>query len=77
MKFSTAIILSVFLGMMVVFAGGCHSTQGKVVGVADTKAERQNRIKEVRNTGWREFVDDWDTFWLQDKSATLSEYPVR
>jgi hypothetical protein len=50
---------------------------GAVVGVADTKAERQNRIKEVRNIGWRQFVDDWDAFWLQDKDARLSEYPIR
>ena len=50
---------------------------GDVVGVADTKAERQQRIKDVRNIGWRQFVDDWDTFWLQDRGSRLSEYPIR
>jgi len=50
---------------------------GTVVSVADTNAERQQRIKDVRNIEWRQFVDDWDVFWLQDKDSRLSEYPIR
>jgi hypothetical protein len=76
MKFSVAIILVALLCAIAIFSSGCGQP-GTVVGVADTKAERQNRIKDVRNIGWREFVDDWDTFWLQDRDARLSEYPIR
>lgn len=50
---------------------------GAVVAVADTNAERQQRLKEAHNIRWRQFVDDWDAFWLQDRSTRLSEYPIR
>jgi hypothetical protein len=76
MKFSVAIILIALLCCITMFSSGCGKP-GTVVGVADTKADRQNRIKDVRNIGWRQFVDDWDAFWLQDQDTTLSEYPVR
>ncbi len=77
MKFSVAIILVALLCAIAVFSSGCHTQPGTVVGVADPNAERQNRIKDVRNIGWREFVDDWDAYWLQDRDARLSEYPIR
>lgn len=76
MKFSAAIILIVLLCAVAIFSSGC-AKPGTVVGVADTNAERQDRMKEVKNIGWRQLVDDWDTFWLQDKDVRLSEYPVR
>jgi hypothetical protein len=79
MKLPVAIILIALLCTLAVLFSGCgQPTQpGKVVGVADTSAERQARIKDVRNIGWRQFVDDWDAFWLQDKDTRLSEYPIR
>jgi hypothetical protein len=77
MKLSAAIILVVLLCGLAVVVSGCSAPSGKVVGVTDTNAERQNRLTEVHNTGWREFVDDWDIFWLQEKPLRLSEYPIR
>jgi len=50
---------------------------GAVVGVADTNSERQQRLKDAHNIRWRQFVDDWDAFWLNDKDMRLSEYPIR
>jgi hypothetical protein len=76
MKLSAAIILVALLCAVCILSSGC-AKPGTVVGVADTNAERQNRIQDVRNIGWRQFVDDWDVFWLQDRDARLSEYPVR
>jgi hypothetical protein len=50
---------------------------GAVVSVADTNSERQQRLKDVHNIGWRQLVDDWDAFWLNDRGTRLSEYPIR
>ncbi len=50
---------------------------GAVVAVADTNSERRQRLKAAHNIGWRQLVDDWDAFWLQDRSGRLSEYPIR
>jgi hypothetical protein len=62
---------------MAVAAATYSAEPGTVVGVADTNAERQERLKEVHNIGWRQLVDDWDAFWLNDRATRLSEYPVR
>jgi hypothetical protein len=72
-----AVVAGVGVGTMVAMAVTEPVKPGTVVGVADTSAERQQRIQGVRNIGWRQFVDDWDAFWLQDKDTRLSEYPIR
>jgi hypothetical protein len=72
-----AIVVGAAATTAVVVAATEPVKPGDIVGVADTKAERQQRIKDVRSNQWRQFVDDWDAFWLQDKGTRLSEYPIR
>ena len=84
----SAAILSSGCGQPAVVVGGAATAMavttlsspvkpGAVVGVTDTNSERQQRLKDAHNIGWRQFVDDWDAFWLQDRGTRLSEYPVR
>jgi|GEM_PF-2121726 len=72
-----AVVVGGAAAAMAVTAVSHPVTEGAVVSVADTNAERRQRLKDAHNIGWRQFVDDWDAFWLQDRSSRLSEYPIR
>jgi hypothetical protein len=48
---------------------GCPST-------VQTADERNRRIDEMVKLQSRQIVDDWDYFWLCDKSTRLSQWDV-
>ena len=43
-------------------------------GLTDSDAERQRRIYNIENLNKRMMIDDWDAFWMQDKSSKLTYY---
>jgi hypothetical protein len=47
------------------------------VGMLDTAAQRQRRLDYINNLNKRMIVDDWDTFWLYERSNTLTPYIAR
>lgn len=53
-----------------VFQSGC-------TGMVKTYDERENVYKEVMDTDARQFVDDFDTFWLADRQYRLTEWYLR
>ena len=43
---------------------------------AESADERSLRMDQASKQQWRMFVDDWDYFWLLDRSTRLSRYHV-
>ena len=60
----------------VTYTGDPLAAAGQV-GMLDTKAERQRRINYINNLNSRMIVDDWDSFWLYERSNTLTPYIAR
>lgn len=54
----------------VVVLSGC-------TGMVRTYDERKNVYKEVMDTDSRQFVDDFDAFWLADRQYRLTEWYLR
>lgn len=54
-----------------VWLGGCGP------GLADTEHQRKLRHKHIADVGSRQFVDDWDHFWLMDRPSRLTYWHVR
>lgn len=46
-------------------------------GMVDNYPQRVNRYKNESNYNSRQFVDDFDFFWLADRPLELTEWPVR
>jgi hypothetical protein len=46
-------------------------------GMVRTQEERENVYKEVADTDARQFVDDFDAFWLADRQYRLTEWYLR
>lgn len=64
-----------FLLLLLMFAtvfAGCSNNSGMV----DSAAERNRRLSAIVDTDERQFVDDWDEFWLFDQNIKLSEWHV-
>ncbi len=51
---------------------GCSNNSGMV----DSPAERNRRLSAVTDISERQFVDDWDEFWLYDQNIKLTEWHV-
>ena len=45
-------------------------------GLLDSTEQRNRRIRYVDNVHTRMLVDDWDTFWLYDRSTKLTPFIV-
>lgn len=43
---------------------------------AESADERSLRIDQISQQQWRMFVDDWDYFWLLDRTTRLTRYHV-
>jgi hypothetical protein len=48
-----------------------------LVGVMDTQGQRQRRIDYINNLHGRMITDDWDAFWLYERSSHLTPYIAR
>jgi len=59
------VLLSTLLAMMIL-ATGCGD------GMAITRRERQERHKRIFESDMKQIVDDWDSFWLNDREGRLS-----
>ncbi|MBS3734697.1 MAG: hypothetical protein KGY99_07200 [Phycisphaerae bacterium] len=62
-------LLLILLVCVSVVVGGC--------GVNDTHGDRLTRYQRINENYARQFVDDWDTFWLYDHNSHLSEWYPR
>jgi len=63
------VLLWIGLGMT---AGGCASKQPFTV--AETADEVQRRDARITNLQLRMLLEDWDYFWLYDRSVQLSRW---
>ena len=43
-------------------------------GTVDSYNDRVHRYEQINDLQARQFVDDWDYFWLYDRNSYLSEY---
>lgn len=43
----------------------------------ETRAEHGRRLLQITDVQLRMLVEDWEEFWLYDKSTTLSRWHVR
>lgn len=59
----TLIILAT-LSSLLFLISGCGS------GMAYSGAERHDRFERIAERDCKQFVDDWDSFWLQDDDPT-------
>ena len=64
-----ALFLSILAALLV--SAGCGS------GMAVSQRERTERSKRIFDTDRRQFVDDWDRFWLEDDLSHLSPWRTR
>lgn len=46
-------------------------------GVVDNTDQRARRIDYIKNLNRRQIVDDWDAFWLNERSSHLTPYIAR
>ena len=46
-------------------------------GTLDSPSERYNRYGRISRTNARQLVDDWDYFWLMDRSSRMTEWHPR
>ncbi len=64
-----------------VLLGICAATFLMIVGCGDgvaiTRRERAERHKKILDLDAREFNDDWDLLWLNDRPNYLTPYRVR
>ena len=77
------LLVALAIGMSVI---GCHQTSQEAMsdgyllrasggnGVTDSDIQRQRRIDGINNLNKRMLVDDWDAFWLYERSSRLSYY---
>jgi hypothetical protein len=66
-KICLLVVLAAVLGGML---GGCTGNPGQ------TGAERSLRIRQIFATEVKMFADDWDYFWLVDRSTRLTPWHV-
>ena len=67
---------------------GCHQTseeaktEGYLLratggnGVVENDIERQRRIDAINNLSRRMMIDDWDAFWMYERTSRMTYYPV-
>ena len=77
------LLLALAIGMSVI---GCHQTSQEAMtegyllrasgdnGVSDSDIQRQRRIDAINNLNKRMLVDDWDAFWLYERTSRLTYY---
>lgn len=53
------------------FLLGCQQA-----GMVSDETDRDRRIANINDTDDRQFVDDWDEFWLQDANLKLTEWQI-
>ena len=46
-------------------------------GLVDSGPERYSRAKQINDLQMRMLVDDWDYFWLYERSSYLTKYHPR
>lgn len=46
-------------------------------GLVDGKAEREHRLGLINDIQARQLQDDWDYFWLYDRSSNLTRWQAR
>ena len=66
-KISILLALCVLAGIVM---SGCS-------GVADSGTDRWSRHQQIREIERRQAVDDWDYFWLLDRSSHMTYYHPR
>jgi hypothetical protein len=63
------LILLLVLGPVL---AGCSNNAGMV----NSPEERNRRLSAIYDTNERQFVDDWDEFWLFDQNLKLTQWQV-
>lgn len=48
----------------------------ELFSVAETDEQNATRVMRAWNYDGRMLIDDWNTFWLVDKTSKLSAYPI-
>jgi hypothetical protein len=71
------------MGCMFLSMAGCatdtsaRSNRWLLDGMVDDWDERRNRFGGILDNQSRQVVDDWDYFWLQDRSSRLTPWHVQ
>jgi len=74
-----------FMVLVLVLSGlvaGCQQQNGSSLaatgtqGLLDSTDQRNRRHANIDNVNTRMLVDDWDMFWLYERSSSLTPYIV-
>lgn len=74
--------LMVLVLMVSGLVAGCQEPQRDSLaatgtqGLLDSTDQRNRRMRYIDNVQRRQLTDDWDTFWLYDRSTKLTPFIV-